>query len=54
MSSPEYHARPVEAIPHCAKSRSPLASLLATMRGCSAMRIMVSSSIDVPVRLGMS
>ena len=54
MSSPEYQARPVDAMPHCAKSRSPLASLLATMRGCSAMRIIVSSSMAVPVRLGMS
>ena len=54
MSSPEYQASPVDAIPHWAKSRSPLASLLATMRGCSAMRIIVSSSIAVPVRFGMS
>ncbi len=54
MSSPQYQARPVVAMPHCVNSMSPLASLFATTRGCSAMRINVSSSIAVPVRLGMS
>ena len=54
VSSPEYQARPVEAMTEAAAATSPLASLLATMRGCSAMRSNVSDSIGRPVRPGMS
>ena len=40
MSSPEYQARPERAMAQLARPRSPLASLLATIRGCSASRTM--------------
>jgi len=52
--SPEYQANPVEAITAAELAMSALASLLATIRGCSASRAKVSGWIGVPVRPGMS
>ncbi len=54
MSSPEYQARPLREMAQPAAARSPLASLLATIRGCSPSRTRVSVSIGTPLRPGMS
>lgn len=54
MSSPEYQARPERAIAQAAAPRSPLASLLATIRGCSPSRTSVSWLNGTPLRPGMS